>query len=556
MLRSEQPLRSLLFILAIALFALPFGCGKSEEAKPAGQKKASVEKIWIERWSQETPLTVKRAGLAAVAHKGRIYAIGGGDFVSEGLNIFDSVEYSDVGDDGSLGEWQESGPLTIPRVYPVAITYNGYIYVVGGESKDTIYTGAKGNEPPTLLNSIERAKINDDGSLGEWTLEAEKMSFARRGGEVFAYNGWLYAAGGFNGAFLNDVEKAKINEDGSIGKWSREKEWIKEVRYISGFMQRGDKFYVTGGHINSPARATESVEMATAQADSNTSAWTDTAPLHTRRFLNTALVVGDAAYSIAGHNTVNLAATEKTTFNEDGTLNAWEADTPLNIARRAAVAVEVNNRIYVLGGMIRPMEVSVSIDSVEAAAIEPGKKLGNWIDGGTHAEGIYNNWREEIPEDVKNHILHGRAYLKQKKYDTVLFDVSEALKVKPDFFAAYNLKGDAHFRMGKKERAVEALEKSLELEADNLAALIGLGYMLVDKKEYANAITYYKRAVAAHPDAMMAHYNLGQTYLVVEDYASAIVEFEWMLDADPDSKEAKHFLEMSRKSLEKQSGKK
>ena len=90
------------------------------------------------------PLTLKRAGLSAVAHNGYIYAIGGGDFKSEGLEIFDSVEYTKVNVDGSLGEWKESGPLAIPRVYTVALIYKGYIYVMGGESKDTIYTGDGG----------------------------------------------------------------------------------------------------------------------------------------------------------------------------------------------------------------------------------------------------------------------------------------------------------------------------------------------------------------------------------------------------------------------------
>ena len=39
--------------------------------------------------------------------------------------------------------------------------------------------------------------------------------------------------------------------------------------------------------------------------------------------------------------------------------------------------------------------------------------------------------------------------MNNKKYKTALFDASEALKVKPDFAAAYNLRGDTYFRMGE-----------------------------------------------------------------------------------------------------------
>lgn len=560
MLREVFSKKSLFIIIIFALFIMPMGCGKSDESKPGeAVKKGTGKTVWIDRWVPERSLTLKRAGLSAVAHNGYIYAIGGGDFTSEGLDIFDSVEYTKVNDDGTLGEWKESSKLTMPRVYTVSLIYNGYIYVMGGESKDTIYTGDEGDEPPTLLHSVERAKINDDGTLGKWILEPEEMSFARRGGEVFAHNGYLYAAGGFNGAFLNDVEKAKINKDGSLGKWSREKEWIKEVRYISGYMQKGDKIYVIGGHINSPQRATGSVEMATVKSDSNTSAWKDVAPLYTNRFLNTALIVGDTVYTMGGHNTINLAATDKTTINKDGSLKPWEPETPINIPRRATVAVEVNNTIYLLGGMIRPMAVSVSINSVEKAVIEPGKKLGNWVLEGSHGHATLKQWKEDVPEDVKNHLLHGRAYLKNKKFETVLFDASEALKVKPNYYAAYNLRGDAYFRMGKSAKAIEALEASLKAEKDNLEALIGLGFIYADKGDHDKSAGYYKSAVDAHPDSVIAHYNLGQTYLVIDEYEKANKEFQWIIDKDPDSRdaqEAKHHLEMSKKHIEKLKGNK
>ncbi len=559
MLREGFSKRSLFIIIIIAFFALPMGCGKSDESKSGeALTKATGKKVWIDRWVPERPMTLKRAGLSAVAHNGYIYAIGGGDFTSEGLDIFDSVEYTKVNDDGTLGEWKQSGKLTMPRVYTVSLIYNGYIYVMGGESKDTIFTGDEGDEAPALLHSVERAKINDDGTLSEWILEGEEMEYARRGGEVFAHKGYLYSAGGFNGAFLNDVEKAKINEDGSLGKWSREKEWIKEVRYISGYMQKGDKIYVIGGHINSPQRATGSVEMATVKGDSNTSAWKEVAPLYTNRFLNTALIVGDTAYAIAGHNTINLASTDKTTINKDGSLKAWEPDTPINIARRAAVAVEVNGTIYLLGGMIRPMAVSVSIDSVEKAVIEPGKKLGNWVTEGSHGQATFKQWKEN-PEDVRNHILHGKAYLKRKKYEIVLYDASEVLKMKPNFYEAYNLRGDAYFRMGKRAKAIEALEASLKAEKDNLEALIGLGYIYVDKGDNDKGISSYKSAVKAHPDSVIARYNLGQTYLVVDEYEKANKEFEWIIDNAPNSDEAteaKHLMEMSKKYIEKKKGNK
>jgi len=531
---APGPLR--LLLLAAVLLAAA-ACSKGEAVK---------QNVWIERWAVQRPMTVKRAGPGVVAIGRRIYAIGGGEYSSKGLEIFSSVEYADVGDDGSLGEWKPGPRLRLPRIYVAAVVYGDFVYVMGGESMEGVYRGRSVQKAPELLDSVERARINPDGSLGEWVLEKERMNFPRRGAELFAHDGWLYASGGFSGDFLNDVEKARINPDGSLGEWT-EASYTNRERYISGFAQKGSTFYVLGGHVNSPQRAMESVEMFRAEKGTTETEWKETSPLYTRRFLNAAVVVGNTIYALAGHNTINLSSTGHAQIQEDGELGAWEPDTPLNVARRAVGAVVVGERIYVIGGMVKPMGRSESVDVVESASMAQGRRLGHWAEAGGPEAAAYEEWKRAVPADAAEHIRHAKEYLGRRRFETALYDVSEALKEYPDYYEAYNTRADAYFRTGKREMAMEALRKSVGIK-DNYAALSGLGYLSFENGDFTAAVDYYKRAAAVNPGSVDAHMDLGNAYMSAGDHVSAAREFEEVLKLEPGSTDAKHLLGLARKS--------
>lgn len=542
----------LLHLLPIILILISTGCSKTSDE--------TTEMVWIDRWYQEMPMNMSRSGLGAVSVGKRIYAIGGGEYGSKGLKILKSVEYTDVLENGLLGEWKFTSPLKMPRIYVSTVVYGDQIYVMGGESLETLFTGELDQEAPALLDSVERAKILPDGTLGEWILEKEKMNFSRRGGELFAHNEWLYATGGFNGAFLNDVEKAKINSDGSLGKWVREKNLISGTRYISGYAKKGNRFYLLGGHLHTAERAMDSVGTAEVRPDSTLTEWKETAPMSTRRFLNTALLIGeDTIYTIAGQNSIALTSTERATIMEDGSLSKWVPDTPLNIPRRAAVAVSVGDSIYVMGGDLGHMGREFSIQNVESASISrsktttkdgsivPKRRLGYWVKSDSPDFENYKVWKKSVPFDSQMHLKKAHESLSAKKYDSVLFDTSEALKAYPEFFQAYNVRGDAYYRMGKVDLAIDALKKSLAIREDNFDALIGLGTINFRKENLSEAIAYYKRAVQSEPDSVTAHDNLGNTYLNQGDYDAAAKEFQWILKREPDSVNARQHLDLALK---------
>jgi len=162
-------------------------------------------------WQAMSSMTTSRSGnLAAVLVGDYLYALGGIDYSGE-TTILNSVERAKINADGSLGPWQAVASMNATRHSLAAATAKGYIYALGG----------KGGNPGSRdkLSSVERAKVNADGSLGPWQF-VTSMTTKHMGLAAVVVGEYLYALGGNDGdAILSSVERAKINADGSLDPW-------------------------------------------------------------------------------------------------------------------------------------------------------------------------------------------------------------------------------------------------------------------------------------------------------------------------------------------------
>lgn len=158
------------------------------------------------KWMASSPLNQVRAHLALAAYNGYIYAVGGQKPQSYELR---SVEVAAINpSDRSLVSWSYTSPMVKHRTSLGVAVWNGHIYAVGGSGDGGYHA------------SVEYAAIHSDGSLGTWHTTSS-MSVGRAGLGVVAYNGYLYAIAGSCGWACSNasVEFAKINSDGSLGKW-------------------------------------------------------------------------------------------------------------------------------------------------------------------------------------------------------------------------------------------------------------------------------------------------------------------------------------------------
>ncbi|MBI3097766.1 MAG: hypothetical protein HYY93_05885, partial [Planctomycetes bacterium] len=110
-----------------------------------------------------------------------------------------------------VGVWSTATTtFATPREGHTSVVYNGYLYVIGGN-------GGSG-----VLNDVQYASINPDGSVGAWATATTTFATPRIFHTSVVYNGFLYVIGGSDGVgvILNDVQYAAINSDGSVGAWA------------------------------------------------------------------------------------------------------------------------------------------------------------------------------------------------------------------------------------------------------------------------------------------------------------------------------------------------
>lgn len=157
-------------------------------------------------------LTVKAAGLQNLTYPVSIdpsvVITSSSDFAAgnnEGNIDFPSAQISRGGlTGGSVGSWTASASYVPTPRYGVAdVAYNGYLYAIGGYDSFTEETG--------YLYDVLYASINAaDGSISSWTA-TNSFSTGRRFVAAAAYNGYLYIMGGRNNAgYLQDVQYALI----------------------------------------------------------------------------------------------------------------------------------------------------------------------------------------------------------------------------------------------------------------------------------------------------------------------------------------------------------
>lgn len=234
----------------------------------------------------------------------RVYLVGG--------NAPDktSVEYADIAEDGSLGAWtMDTHHLNHGRLDAACATTASMAYFVGGEvgvnntSQSVVEAaplaggalGAFSDQPPLQsprrwpgvivaknklhviggngLDSCESAPINPDGTLGNFTQDANHLQTPREYHAVVTYGNYVYVLGGEDGTgtYLTSVERAQIAQDGTLGPWQAAGNLVRpRGEFVTAVL--GNKLYVIGGWVQAMV---PQIEVATVDSSGNLGAFAD-----------------------------------------------------------------------------------------------------------------------------------------------------------------------------------------------------------------------------------------------------------------------------------------
>jgi len=405
-----------LIALAILLGVMQSACTNSEnnqsEAKRPEQSAAAngnQAQQWIKGWRQTANLSITRAGTAAVVYNDFLYVIGGVD----GREFTSLVEFAKINPDGSLQPFRVTTPLVEVRGFIDALVYRGYIYVVGGGN------GPNGHN---LLRSVERAKILEDGSLSVWEIEKNQMLMPRRCSKIFEHEGYLYAAGGFAGALLDNVERAKIENDGHISPWVMETDKMTMPRYVNSVsvvsLSGGKTIaYVMGGHDQLKGVGINNVEWAIPNVGGEIGAWKPASALQIGRYGLSSAKYKRFLFALGGLTGLEyLDTVEVAEIGEQGELSDWRFNTPMVQARATFSVLVHKNFIYLIGGTNQDHY----FNSVDFAEINDIGEIGFW---GSELEArAVENQRKTLADqhsDLPNHGLV-KSVLQASMYTYVL----------------------------------------------------------------------------------------------------------------------------------------
>ncbi len=187
---------------------------------------------------------------------------------------------------------------------------------------------------------------------------------------------------------------------------------------------------------------------------------------------------------------------------------------------------------------------------------------------------------EEAPDSSDAHFLLGQTYHQTGELLKAVDEFNEVLKIDPESAAAHHNLGvtyfqlqnpgaavaefqkaleldpddpDTHYQLGATylvlalpttdptappdpqlvEQATDEFETALELKENMSEALIGLGNVYIQQRDYASAIETLQQVVEQAPDSLQAYYALGEAYAQSGDAASACEAYDRFLELSP-----------------------
>lgn len=326
----------------LSMFLLVLAVGAGFIWLVSGSSNQAQGQNWLQGWRALSPFQLPRRAPAATTYGDYLYVVGG--IGADGAYV-QPVEYAPILADGGLGEWRQTSALVDGRFYNATVAHKGFLYALGGGS------GAPGDQNYPIA-SVERAQINSDGSLGPWQT-VNHLTTPRRGLKTVLHGDTIYAIGGYDGRFLKSTERAKILDNGALGRWQLEAHESIIDRYIHSAAAKGGVIYLLGGHMRNPGSPSYSdVESSRFQAGGRLAPWRiEDHGLLAPRLVAEAFTLGDYLYIAGGHTgSERLTSVEVARIRADGSLGPWRFTTPLPVARSAYAVATHERHVYLLGG--------------------------------------------------------------------------------------------------------------------------------------------------------------------------------------------------------------
>jgi len=354
-------------------------------------------------WVQTTSMSAARQGHKVFAINGNFYFAGGtqsggnvAQFVCVSLGsctIQTDVQYSIINNGGGGGGLKTSwttnatsiaGPFPNGWAFGQMYAYNGYLYAVGGQSSTTF--GMTGSY---------YAPINADGTVGSWTA-GPNLNTGRYSFGAVTYNGYIYAISGQDSLsnVISDVEYAQINSNGSLGSWQVSSGGSLAGRQRMSATTYNGYMYLVGGSNNANTPQT-SVQYAPINSNGSLGTWNTTNSFTTARYGDGTVAYNGYLYVVGGYDgSTYLADVQYAPINSNGTVGTWNYTASLSRPMRYANVFAANGFMYVVnGGENLAPNLRLNVASINSSGTLDAWQLENPAQANqrTQGEAVYYN---------------------------------------------------------------------------------------------------------------------------------------------------------------------
>jgi hypothetical protein len=178
-----------------------------------------------------------------------LYRLGGYDDSSQASDAPSSaVNKAFVGEEGQVEGWQASASLPLGLSHGVSFSAGNFIYVLGGRNEGG------------PVSTVYYTYIHPDGSLGfgtdnHWESNIRLLPEGRSSAAWVLYDGWIFLIGGATKSgptvsvseAASSIIRARIYQDGQIGQWYTSNEALPEALWGGSAAALNGRLYVAGG---------------------------------------------------------------------------------------------------------------------------------------------------------------------------------------------------------------------------------------------------------------------------------------------------------------------
>ena len=151
-------------------------------------------------------------------------------------------------------------------------------------------------------------------------------------------------------------------------------------------------------------------------------------------------------------------------------------------------------------------------------------------------ENSYTLWSDAVaknPESNTANALMGVVYMELGMDDKAVEHLEKAVQLLPNDYISRNNLGIVYGRLNEPEKALRQLLIGIYFKPDEYAIRINLSVFYERQKDYGKAIEILKDLISKNPRDGNLYYRLGRLYKVIGDYGEAISAFTKSMEFAP-----------------------